>query len=202
MRVILNQDVPNLGELGDIKDVASGYARNFLFPRSLALAFSQKTMDLFKKRNSEIEARREDKRKASMSLKEKLELEEFVVSVPAGHNGKLYGAVTNATVYDELLKKGIDIDRKKIEVPGRSIKNVGTFKVLVRLYEKEEATIRLNVQGHAVKAAETATEGEAPKKRERRERKKSEEDDSPEGQMRAFLAAQGLELEDSPGAKS
>jgi large subunit ribosomal protein L9 len=202
MRVILNQDVPNLGELGDIKEVAPGFARNFLFPRSLAIAFSQKTVELFKKRAAEIEARREEKRKSSLSLKDRLEAEEIMVSVPAGHNGKLYGAVTNATIYDELLKKGIEIDRKKIEVPGRAIKNVGSFKVLVKLYEKEEATIRLNVQGHAVKAEESKADGEAPKKRERRERKKSEEDDSPEGQMRAFLAAQGLEMEDSPSEKS
>ena len=152
MRIILNQDVQNLGELGDIKEVTPGYARNFLFPRDLAIVFSQKTVELFKKRSAEIDARREEKRKSSMGLKERLEAEEIVVSVPAGHNGKLYGAVTNATVYDELLKKGIEIDRKKIEVPGRSIKNVGTFKVVVRLYEKEEAILRLNVQGHAVKA--------------------------------------------------
>ena len=198
MRVILNQDVPNLGELGDIKEVAPGYARNFLFPRDLAIAFSLKTVELFKKRAAEIETRREEKRKSSMGLKERLEADEIVVSVPAGHNGKLYGAVTNATIYDELLKKGIDIDRKKIEVPGRAIKNVGSFKVIVRLYEKEEAAIRLNVQGHAVKAEETKGGEDAPKKRERRERRKSEEDDSPEAQMRAFLAAQGLEPEDGP----
>src|SRR5512133_2312336 len=130
MKVILNQDVPNLGELGDVKEVASGYARNYLFPRDLAMAFSQKATELFKKRTAEIEARREAKRQSSMSLKEKLEAEEFVVSVPAGQNGKLYGAVTNATVYDELLKKGIEIDRKKIEVPGRSIKSIGNYKIL------------------------------------------------------------------------
>jgi large subunit ribosomal protein L9 len=196
MRIILNQDVPNLGELGDIKEVSPGYARNFLFPRDLAIVFSQKTVELFKKRSAEIDTRREEKRKSSMGLKERLEAEEIVVSVPAGHNGKLYGAVTNATVYDELLKKGIDIDRKKIEVPGRSIKNVGTFKVTVRLYEKEEATLRLNVQGHAVKAEEPKAGEESPKKRERRERRRSEEDDSPEAQMKAFLAAQGMEPED------
>lgn len=196
MKVILNQDVPNLGELGDVKEVASGYARNYLFPRDLAMAFSQKATELFKKRTAEIEARKEAKRQSSMSLKEKLEAEEFVVSVPAGQNGKLYGAVTNATVYDELLKKGIEIDRKKIEVPGRSIKSIGTYKIIVRLYEKDEATLRLQVLGAAVKAEEPKPGEEAPKKRERRERKHVEEDDSPEGQMRAFLAAQGLSPED------
>lgn len=196
MRVILNQDVANLGELGDIKEVAPGYARNYLFPRNLAFIYNQKTKDQFEKRAAEIEAMKAQKRNSSLSLKEKLEAEEIVVSVPAGKNGKLYGAVTNASVYDELLKKGIDIDRKKIEVPGRSIKSVGNYKVLVKLYEKDEATLKLVVHGTEVKAEERTGE-EAPKpRRERRERRHSEEDDSPEAQMRAFLASQGLEPEE------
>ena len=127
MKVILNQDVPNLGELGDIKEVAPGYARNYLFPRNLAFLFTQKTKALFEKRTSEIEALKAAKRNDSASLREKLEAEEIAITVPAGQNGKLYGAVTNATIYDELLKKGIEIDRKKIEVPGRSIKSVGNY---------------------------------------------------------------------------
>ncbi len=192
MKVILNQDVPNLGELGDIKEVAPGYARNFLFPRSLAFLFNGKTKALFEKRNAEIAALKDEKRKESLSLKEKLEAEEIVISVPAGQNGKLYGAVTNASVYDELLKKGFDIDRKKIEVPGRSIKSVGTYKVIVKLYEKDEATLKLNVQGHAVKAEERGEDSPKPR-RERRERRHVEEDDSPEAQMKNFLASQGLQ---------
>lgn len=192
MKVILNQDVPNLGELGDIKEVAPGYARNFLFPRSLAFLFNGKTKALFEKRNAEIAALKDEKRKESLSLKEKLEAEEIVISVPAGQNGKLYGAVTNASVYDELLKKGFDIDRKKIEVPGRSIKSVGTYKVIVKLYEKDEATLKLNVQGHAVKAEERSDDSPKPR-RERRERRHVEEDDSPEAQMKNFLASQGLQ---------
>ncbi len=195
MRVILNQDVLNLGELGDLREVAPGYARNFLFPRGLAVVATPRAIELFKRREAEIEQRREEKRKSSMGLKERLEAEELVISVPAGHNGKLYGAVTNASVYDELLKKGIEIERKKIEVPGHSIKNIGSYKVTVHLYEKEEATLLLKVEGHAVKAEAASSSEEAPKKRERRERRRSEEDDSPEAQLRAFLAAQGLEPE-------
>ncbi|HUX38605.1 MAG TPA: 50S ribosomal protein L9 [Rectinemataceae bacterium] len=195
MRVILNQDVLNLGELGDLREVAPGYARNFLFPRGLAVVATPRAIELFKRREAEIEQRREEKRKSSMGLKERLEAEEVVISVPAGHNGKLYGAVTNATVYDELLKKGIEIERKKIEVPGHSIKNIGSYKVTVHLYEKEEATLLVKVEGHAVKAEVGSSSEEAPKKRERRERRRSEEDDSPEAQLRAFLAAQGLEPE-------
>jgi len=199
MKVILNQDVPNLGELGDVKDVAAGYARNFLFPRNIALAFTPKAVALFEKRAAEIEALKAAKRQSSTSLKEKVEADEIVIAVTAGQNGKLYGAVTNATIYDELLKKGIEIDRKKIEVPGRSLKSVGTYKVLIHLYEKEEATLRVQIQGVEVKAEENKSEDSPKPRRERRERRHSEEDDSPEAQMKAFLASQGLEPEeDSP----
>ena len=165
MRVILNQDVPNLGELGDVKDVAPGYARNFLFPRSLAFAKNAKSVALFERRKAEIEAIKASKRSASANLKEKIEAEEIALVLPAGANGKLYGAVTVHNVADELLKKGIDIDRKRIEVPGRSIKSVGSYKIAIRLYEKDEATLRIAIQGQAVKAE---TKEEAPKPRRRR----------------------------------
>jgi large subunit ribosomal protein L9 len=165
MRVILNQDVPNLGELGDVKDVAPGYARNFLFPRSLAFAHNVKSLALFEKRKMEIEAIKASKRSASSNLKEKIEADEIVLVLPAGANGKLYGAVTGHNVADELLKKGIDIDRKRIEVPGRSIKSVGSYKIAIRLYEKDEATLRLAIQGQPVKSE---SKEEAPKPRRRR----------------------------------
>jgi len=174
MKVILNNDVPNLGEIGDVKDVASGYARNYLFPRSLAYAFNAKTAQLFERRKSEIETLKAAKRNASASLKEKLEAEEISVTVPAGANGKLYGAVTGHTVADELLKKGLEIDRKKIEVPGRSVKNVGSYKVLVHLYDKEEATVRLVVIGAEVKS-EVREEAPRPQRRRRSEEQQDHE---------------------------
>jgi large subunit ribosomal protein L9 len=171
MRIILNQDVPNLGELGDVKDVAAGYARNFLFPRSLAFAHNAKSLALFEKRRSEIEALKASKRSASASLKERIEADEIVIVLPAGANGKLYGAVTGHSVGDELLKKGIEIDRKRIEVPGHSIKSVGNYKILIRLYEKDEASLRIVIQGQAVKSE---SKEEAPKPRRRRTEEREE----------------------------
>ncbi|MGO8694548.1 MAG: 50S ribosomal protein L9 [Rectinemataceae bacterium] len=193
MKVILNNDVPNLGEIGDIKEVASGYARNFLFPRSLAYAFNSRTAQLFERRKTEIESLKAAKRNASASLKEKLEAEEIGVTVPAGANGKLYGAVTGHTVADELLKKGIEIDRKKIEVPGRSIKNVGSYKILVHLYDKEEASLRLVVIGAEVKS-ETHEETPKPQRRRRseeqdRERPQLTPEEDAAAQAAAFEAA-------------
>ncbi len=191
MKVILSQDVPNLGELGDVKDVSPGYARNYLLPRNYVLVYNRGTVTLFEKRKAEIEAMKEAKRKSSMSLKEKLESEEIQIQVPAGANGKLYGAVTNATVADELLKRGIEVDRKKIEVPGRSIKSTGNYKVLVRLYEKEEATIRISIAGQEIKAEVRAEDENAPRRRERAARRRVEEAEPTtlEEQAAAFEAA-------------
>jgi large subunit ribosomal protein L9 len=179
MRIILNQDVPNLGELGDVKDVAPGYARNFLFPRKLAFLHNVKSVALFEKRKAEIEALKAAKRAASSGLKEKIEAEEITLVLPAGANGKLYGAVTGISVHDELLKKGIDVDRKKIEVPGHSIKSVGNYKVTIHLYEKDEATLRIAIQGQQVKAEARAEASAAPRPRRRRE----EHDETPEEQI-------------------
>lgn len=190
MKIILNQDVPNLGEIGDVKDVAPGYARNFLLPRDLAVVYNDRTVRMFEKRKAEIEALKEQKRQASMSLKEKLEAEELSITMPAGANGKLYGAVTNANIADELLKKGIVVDRKKIEVPGRAIKSAGNYKVLVRLYEKDEATIKVAVIGQETKVTKTAEEQNEPRKqRVRKARSEASEPASVEEQAAAFEAA-------------
>jgi large subunit ribosomal protein L9 len=170
MKVILNKDVPNLGEIGDVKEVAPGYARNFLFPRSLAFAHNAKTVALFEKRKAEIEALKQQKRAASAGLKERIEAEELAITVPAGANGKLYGAVTAHTIADELAKKGVEVERKKIEIQGHSIKSVGNYKVLIRLYEKDEATLRLAIIGQEVKA-ETPKEESARPRRRRHEEK-------------------------------
>ncbi|MBN1518842.1 MAG: 50S ribosomal protein L9 [Spirochaetales bacterium] len=168
MKVILNQDVPNLGELGDVKDVAAGYARNFLLPRGQAFPFSPSVVKMFETRKAEIEARKAEKRKLSGDLKTRLEAEELVLDMPAGPNGKLFGGVSNATIADELVKKGLDVDRKKIEVPGRLIKSVGTYKLNIRLYEKDEAVLKLVVKGH-VEKAQSPVKTEAPRRKRHEE---------------------------------
>jgi ribosomal protein L9 len=93
MKVILNHDVPNLGELGDVKDVAAGYARNFLLPRGLVYPYSPCNGAMFAKRKAEIEVRKAEKRASSQDLKTRLEAEELDLDMPAGQNGKLFGAV-------------------------------------------------------------------------------------------------------------
>ncbi|MDR3139299.1 MAG: 50S ribosomal protein L9 [Treponema sp.] len=163
MKVILNKDLATLGEEGDVRDVAKGYARNFLFPRGIALPYTESIIKLFESRREEIDARKADKRKDASSIQEKLEALELTIAMPAGANGKLYGAVTAQTVADELDKQGFKIERKRIELAGNSFKSVGKYKVTVRLYENASAEISLTVEGQAIK-----TETKAPRVNRRR----------------------------------
>ncbi|HOF12170.1 MAG TPA: 50S ribosomal protein L9 [Treponemataceae bacterium] len=145
MKVILNTDVKHLGEEGDVKEVANGYARNFLFPRNLALPYNDVTHEYFESRRAEIEAKKEVKRNDSRSLRDRLVNHLVEIPMPAGANGKLYGAVTSQTISDALKKAGFEIERKRIEVPGLTIKNLGKTTVIVKLYEALTAEVEVLV---------------------------------------------------------
>lgn len=157
MKVILNQDVKHLGEEGDVKDVANGYARNYLFPRNLAVPCNELTLAHFESRKAEIEAKKVLKRENASSLKEKLEATTITLIMPAGANGKLYGAVTNQTVADELSKLGFEIERKRIDVPGLTLKNVGKYSVSIKLYESLVATISVEVEAQVDSSEKSST---------------------------------------------
>ena len=183
MKIILNEDVKSLGEMGDTKNVANGYYRNFLFPRGLAVPYNDATVAFFEGKKAEIEARKEQKRKDSASLKEKLEAAVLEFTAPAGTNGKLYGAVTAQIICDLLAKAGFDIERKRIDIPGLVIKSTGNYKFTVRLYESQVAEMKITVKGQedpeaAKKAVATEKKGkkaeEAPAAEEKTEETKAE----------------------------
>ncbi|MCR5188603.1 MAG: 50S ribosomal protein L9 [Treponema sp.] len=162
MKVILNEDVKSLGEEGDVKNVANGYARNFLLPRNLAVPYNEATVALFEGRKAEIEARKEQKRKDSASLKEKLEAAALELNMPAAANGKLYAAVSAHVVAEALAKLGFEIERKRIDIPGNVIKSVGHYKATVKLYEAQTAEISISVKAETT----DGTTVEAPKAEE------------------------------------
>lgn len=164
MKVILNTDVKHLGEMGDVKNVANGYARNYLLPRNLALPYNEATVAIFETRKAEIEARKEQKRKDSASLKEKLEAATIEIVMPAAANGKLYGAVTSHVVAETLSKLGFEIERKRIEIPGSAIKTVGNFKASVKLYEAQVADIVVAVKAQTTDGKTIEAEVKAEEK--------------------------------------
>ena len=146
MKIILNRDVANLGEEGDIKEVASGYARNYLLPQGLVLEYNARNLAQLEQRHADIAARKLAKREAAEDVKAKLEAEPLTIVMPAGENGRLFGSVTTATIVDALGARGVEIERKRIEVPGSTLKAVGNYKVKARLYGEQEATILVQVR--------------------------------------------------------
>jgi large subunit ribosomal protein L9 len=165
MKVILNKDLSTLGEEGDVKDVARGYARNYLFPRGIALPYTPKTIKLFEARKEEIEAKKAQKRHDAMGLKERLENLELTLTMPAGANGKLYGAVTSQTVADELAKQGFQIERKRIDLATAGIKNAGKYKGVIRLYENSHAEIQIVIIGQEIKTETHSAPSRPPRRR-------------------------------------
>ncbi len=191
MKVILNQDVKHLGEEGDVKDVAMGYARNYLFPRNLAVPCNEMTLAHFEGRKADIEAKKSVKRADAASLKEKLESAVITLVMPAGANGKLYGAVTNQTIADELHKLGYEIERKRIELPGLTFKSVGKYRVNVRLYEGALAEVEVVVEAQP----EAKVESHAPK--HERPRHRHYEEETVEAEADEAPAGDEVEAEDA-----
>ncbi|AEC01924.1 50S ribosomal protein L9 [Parasphaerochaeta coccoides] len=146
MKIILNQDVPNLGEEGDVRVVKDGYARNYLIPTGAAVLFNRANEALFADRAAAIEKRKVQKRYAARTLKERIDSLTLTVVVAAGESGKLFGSVTSSMVQDLLAKEGIEIERKKLEVPTHAIKTVGTYSIAAHLYESENAQFSLVVE--------------------------------------------------------
>ena len=172
MKIILNQDVVNLGEEGDVVVVKDGYARNYLLPTGAAVLYNKTNAAIFASRAAQIEKRKAEKRALSASLKEKLDATVVNLVVTAGESGKLFGSITAAMVQEALSKQGIEVERKKIEVATHAIKMVGTYSVVVHLYENEVSHVKLVVESEAmvkerkVKEAKEKAEAEAKAKAE------------------------------------
>jgi large subunit ribosomal protein L9 len=144
MKIVLRQDVDSLGMEGQVFDVADGYARNYLIPKGLALAATQQNLKLMEAQRKKIEEKRlkakEEAEKAKMSLSELV----VTIAQKAGEEDKLYGSVTSIDIAEQLEKRGIQIDRKRIRLE-RPIKTLGEFAVPVRLHPEVTASIKVVV---------------------------------------------------------
>ncbi len=145
MKVILTHEVTGLGEAGDIVDVKDGYARNFLFKRGLATAWTkggQKQVDAIAKGRETRAVRSLEEAK---SIKGNLEANAVQVTAHAGTGGRLFGAVSTADIAAAVKAAGgPELDRRRIEVP-TPIKSTGTHTALVRLHPEVQASVELEV---------------------------------------------------------
>ena len=132
MKVILTTDVEKLGKSGELKEVAEGYARNFLLPRKLAVTASG---GAYRAWQHDI-ASREDKRKREKEEAEiaaqRISSTTLTMGVKVGEGGKLYGSITAKDIADALGRRGIDVDRHKVDLE-EPLKSLGTYKVAVKV---------------------------------------------------------------------
>lgn len=145
MKVILLKDYKDLGKAGSLVEAKDGFARNFLFPRKIAIEANEENLAAWKvqkAKEAEIEAQnREDAKK----LKEKLEKSKVEIKAKGGENGKLFGAVTSKDISTAMEKQlGVKLDKKKIEL-GDNIKTAGLKEVTLKLYPEINATLKVSI---------------------------------------------------------
>ena len=145
MKVILKQDVPNLGSAGDIVDVADGYSNNYLVPRNLAMrATAGAVKDAEFMRSARIKREAKTLGEAE-ELKQRLEGKPVRIEAKAGEDGTLYGSVGNSAVAAAVSEQlGVPIDRRRIPVP-KPFKHLGTHDVEVRIHPELTATISVEI---------------------------------------------------------
>lgn len=145
MKVILLKDVKDLGKEGELVDVKDGYARNFLFPRNLAVEASSANMKKWKERQKQIKAREEEERAEALKLKEQIEKITLELTSKAGEGGRLFGSITSKDIAKGLKSQyKIEIDRRKIELKD-NIKSLGTTQVAIRVYPEIVANLNVKV---------------------------------------------------------
>ncbi|MGR3635418.1 MAG: 50S ribosomal protein L9 [Shimia sp.] len=144
MQVILLERVAKLGQMGDVVDVKSGYARNFLLPQGKALTASAANIASFEDRKAQLEARNLETKAEAAALAEKLDGQQFIVIRSASDAGALYGSVTPRDAAEAATEEGFSVDKKQV-VLAQPIKDLGLHDVHVLLHPEVDVTIHLNV---------------------------------------------------------
>ena len=157
MKVILKEDVDNLGDMGNIVDVKNGYGRNFLIPRDLAVEANTKNIKQFEHQKKLLQSRIRKVKMDAEELAGKISSINISIDVKSGEDGKLFGSVTSKDIAEAIAAQGIEVDKRKITLP-EPIKRLGTYEVAVKVRQDVNATVKL-----VVMSSETAPAAEAAK---------------------------------------
>ena len=145
MKVILLADIKGVGKKDEVINASDGYARNFLFPKNLALEANKENMAKLKSKNDAKAYQKEMDIKAAKEVAEKINSITMKLEVKAGENGKIFGGVTAKEIAENLNKEyKIDIDKKKVLL-SETIKTIGVHNIEIKLYEGIIAKLKLNV---------------------------------------------------------
>ena len=145
MKVILKADVKGLGKEGELVNAKTGYARNFLFPNGYAIEATPANKKLWEAEKQRQKEEFEHNKKEAEELKAKLEATSIFVEKKVGADGRLFGSVTSGDIADALVKKGFDIDKKKVELSD-NLKTQGVYTVNIRVFPEMVAQLKVEVK--------------------------------------------------------
>jgi large subunit ribosomal protein L9 len=168
VKVLLNQDIDRVGRMGEVINVASGYARNYLIPRGLAVGVTRGTVKDIEEQKKVLKVKAERQREQLASVGEKIMAKPLVIKARCSASGKLFGSITNRQLADAVKEAtGEEVDRHKIHVDEK-IRSAGTYTALIKLHHDVEISKEFEVEGEGFVAEEPPAEepeavaGEAP----------------------------------------
>ncbi|SFE79023.1 50S ribosomal protein L9 [Nitrosomonas sp. Nm166] len=149
MQIILMEKIANLGQLGDIVNVRSGFARNYLIPQGKAKRATEQAIAEFQSKRAELEKAHAASLAAAQAIADKLDGLLVQITQKAGSDGKLFGSVTNANIAQALVEQGFTIEKSMIRMPNGQLKQVGDYPLTVVLHGDVSAHITVSVLGEA-----------------------------------------------------
>ena len=162
MKLILTEDVPNLGSLGDTIDVKSGYGRNYLLPKGIALLATGRVSKELQHRIQHLNKLREGKIELAHEQAEKLKTVKLEVIRKSGPGGRLFGSVTNWDLKDLLKEKEFDVERRSILL-NSPIRNIGLHEFTVRVHSEVSVNMQIKVTGDSDESAVKTVAVDEPK---------------------------------------
>ena len=145
MKVILLDNIKGVGKKDEIINASDGYARNFLFPKKLAVEANNENMSKLKAKKQSEQYKKDVNKENAEKIAKKLDNITLTIKVKAGENGKIFGGVTSKEISEELKKQyKIDLDKKKI-ILNENIKNLGSFDISMKLFEGVTGKLKVKV---------------------------------------------------------
>ncbi len=142
MKVVLLEDIPKLGKMGDLIQTKDGYARNYLLPKKIAVPANPQNLKTLEHQKTLLQQKQNRIKRDAEKLAQKIEKISCTISKPAGEEDKLFGAVTSLDIEESLNEEGLKIDRKKILLE-EPIKSLGIYKVPIKLHPEVTAHIKI-----------------------------------------------------------
>ena len=145
MKVILKADIKGVGKKDQVINASDGYARNYLFPKNLAVPADKENMTMLNSKQKANEYKKSVELEEAKKIADKISTLNLKIAIKAGENGKIFGSVTSKEISENLkLKYKIEVDKKKIDLK-EPIKTLGSFNVSIKLYENVAAKLKVDI---------------------------------------------------------